>query len=133
MDRQAVILFDGVCNLCNSSVQFVIKHDKRNYFSFAALQSNFGQELLKKHHLNPQDFDSFVLYENKKVYLKSSAALLVTRKLRFPLPLLYALLIIPVFLRNLVYKLIAKNRYKWFGKKESCMIPSPELKDRFIA
>ena len=132
MERKAVILFDGVCNLCNSSVQFVIKQDTKNYFSFAALQSNFGQELLNKYHLDPHDFDSFVLYENNKLHLKSSAALRLTRKLRFPFPLLYPLIVIPAFIRNLVYDFIAKNRYKWFGKKDSCMIPTPELKDRFI-
>lgn len=132
MERKAVILFDGVCNLCNSAVQFVIKHDPDAYFSFAALESNFGQELLKKHSLNTKDFDSFVLYENDKVYIKSSAALRLTKKLRFPFPLLYPLLLIPAFLRNLIYDFIARNRYRWFGKKDSCMLPSPELKDRFI-
>jgi predicted DCC family thiol-disulfide oxidoreductase YuxK len=133
LNTKAVILFDGVCNLCNSSVLFVIKHDTKHYFSFAALQSNFGQELLKKHSLNPADFDSLVLYDKDKVYLKSSAVLRLTRNLRFPFPLCYALILIPAFLRNIIYDFIAKNRYKWFGKKDSCMIPSAELEDRFIA
>lgn len=132
MENRAVILFDGVCNLCNGAVQFVIKHDTKAYYSFAALQSNYGQKLLKEHNLDVKDFDSFVLYENGKVYLKSTAALQLTKHLRFPFPLLYPLIILPAFLRNLVYDFVAKNRYAWFGKKESCMIPSPALKDRFI-
>lgn len=132
MDDQAIILFDGVCNLCNSSVQLVIKNDKNNYFKFASLQGEFGQVFLAKHKLDTQNYDSFILSENGKVFTESSAALRVAKRMGFPYILLYPFIIVPKFIRDAVYGFIAKNRYKWFGKKDSCMIPSPELKDRFI-
>ncbi len=132
MKQQSIILFDGVCNLCNSSVQFVIKHDKNNLFKFASLQSTAGQSLLKQFQLPQQDFNSFILIENEKVFLKSTAALRVAKQLKGPVKLLYGFIIVPPVVRNAVYNIIAKNRYKWFGKKESCMIPTPELKERFL-
>lgn len=132
MEKKSIILFDGVCNLCNNSVQFVIKHDKLNKFMFAALQSQRGQELLHQYNLPQQGFDSFVLVQNEKVFLKSTAALTVAKQLDVPVKLLYGFIIIPAFIRNAVYNFIAKNRYKWFGKKESCMIPTPALQSRFI-
>jgi predicted DCC family thiol-disulfide oxidoreductase YuxK len=132
MQNGPVILFDGVCNLCDSSVQFVIKHDKDKVFSFASLQSESGQKLLEEYHLPKSEFNSFVLVENGKAYTKSSAALMVAKKLSGPVKLLYGLKIVPVFIRNTVYNLIAKNRYRWFGKKDSCMIPTPSLQSRFL-
>ena len=132
MNVQPVILFDGVCNLCNTSVQFVIKHDKRAFFTFASLQGETGQQLLKKHGLTAEDLNSFVLIINNKALTRSAAALTVARNLGGIIKLLYGFMIIPAFIRDGVYNIIAKNRYKWFGKRDSCMIPSPELSSRFL-
>ncbi|MCO5240393.1 MAG: thiol-disulfide oxidoreductase DCC family protein [Chitinophagaceae bacterium] len=131
-NENPVILFDGVCNLCNNSVQFVIKKDKKKTFYFTSLQSNTGQQLLELYRLSPGRFDSFVLIENKKAYTKSTAALRVVRRLEGLWILLYALIIIPPFIRDAVYDWVARNRYQWFGKSESCMLPTPELKGRFL-
>ena len=130
--QKPIILFDGVCNLCNNSVQFVIRHDKTSRFSFAALQSKTGQILLQRFNLPQQGFDSFVLIQNDKVFLKSTAALTVAKQLDGPVKLLYSFIIVPAFIRNAIYNFIAKNRYKWFGKKDYCMIPTPALKARFL-
>lgn len=132
MVNHPVILFDGVCNLCNGSVQYVIKHDKQGLFRFASLQSDGGQKLLQQYQLPQNDFTSFVLLENNEVYTRSTAALKVARKLSGFVKLLYGFIIVPAFIRDAVYNFIAKNRYKWFGKQESCMIPTPELKERFL-
>lgn len=132
MDTKPIILFDGVCNLCNNSVQFVIKHDPSDKFMFAALQSERGQQLLQQYNLATAGFDSFVLIQNEKVFLKSTAALQVAKQLSGPVKLLYGFIIVPAFIRNAVYAFIAKNRYKWFGKKDSCMIPSPSLQSKFL-
>jgi len=133
MNKQhGVILFDGVCNLCNGSVQFVLKRDSKGYFKFASLQSDAGQELLKKYNLPTEGFNSFVLIENDKAYLKSSGALRVARRLNGAWPLLYGFMIVPAFIRNFFYNSLAKNRYRWFGKKEACMLPLPEWKERFL-
>ena len=127
-----VILFDGVCNLCNSSVQFVIRRDKKGSFRFASLQGRSGQQYLQQYHLPVDDFNSFVLIENNKVYTRSTAAQRVARQLGGGWKLLYGFIVIPRFIRDAMYNLVAKNRYRWFGKKEACMIPSPELKARFL-
>lgn len=131
-NENPVILFDGVCNLCNNSVQFVIKKDKKKTFYFTSLQSNTGQQLLELYRLSPGRFDSFVLIENKKAYTKSTAALRVVRRLEGLWILLYTLIIIPPFIRDAVYDWVARNRYQWFGKSASCMLPTPELKGRFL-
>ncbi|MFT4968566.1 MAG: putative DCC family thiol-disulfide oxidoreductase YuxK [Chitinophagales bacterium] len=133
MKNSVVIIFDGVCNLCNSSVQMVLKYDKNAYFSFASLQGEYGQNLLKQKNLDAQNYDSFLLLENGQLYTQSSAALRVARKLGFPFILLYPFVLVPKFIRDLVYNFIANNRYRWFGKRDSCMIPQPEFKERFIA
>ena len=130
--QNSIVLFDGVCNLCNGAVQFIIKHDPQNNFQFAALQSDAGQKLLKEFSLPLEVFNSFVLIENNKAYTKSDAALKVARRLKGPVRLLYGFIIVPVFIRNAVYRFIAANRYKWFGKKESCMIPTPALRAKFL-
>lgn len=132
MDYPAVVLFDGVCNLCNSAVQLIIRYDKKAYFSFASLQGEYGQKFLKANNLNTEDYDSFILFENGTMYTESTAALCVAKRMGFPWVLSYPLLIIPKFIRDAVYRLIAKNRYQWFGKKEQCMIPSPNVQNRFI-
>jgi len=128
----SIILFDGVCNLCNGAVNFVIKRDSANVFKFTPLQEKQGILLLKKHAIDAQKLDSIVLIENKNVYIKSSAALRIARKLSGLWPLFFVLLIIPRFIRDGVYDFIAKNRYKWFGKKEQCMIPTPGLREKFL-
>jgi predicted DCC family thiol-disulfide oxidoreductase YuxK len=127
-----VILFDGVCNLCNASVQYVIKHDKKRLFRFASLQSLFGESILKQYGLPANIFDSFILLIDKKIYTRSTAALLVAKKLNGFIKLSYGFIIVPKFIRDFVYDLIAKNRYKWFGKKDACWIPTPELKNLFF-
>ncbi len=131
-DNKSLLLFDGVCNLCNSSVQFILLRDKKDRFRFASLQSDYGQNLLREHNLPTETFNSLVLVENGKVYKKSTAALRIARKLKGLWPLLFAFIIIPPFIRNFVYDIIAKNRYRWFGKKEECMLPRPEWKQKFM-
>lgn len=126
-----VILFDGVCNLCNSSVQFVIKHDPKKQFRFASLQGEYGQQVLKQFNLPTNTLSSFILLKDNQIYTHSTGALKVAKQLSGAWPLLYAFIIIPAFIRNAVYQFIANNRYKWFGKKESCAMPSPELKALF--
>ncbi len=127
-----VILFDGVCNLCNASVQYVIKHDRKKLFRFASLQSSFGQKVLEQNNLPADLFNSFILFENNIIYNRSTAALMVAKRLSGFMKLLYGFIIIPKFIRDAVYNFIARNRYKWFGKKEACWLPTPELKNLFI-
>ena len=127
-----VILFDGVCNLCSGSVQYVIKHDPQRIFRFASLQSSFAQKILADHHLPLNDFNSFVLYENNRVYTRSTAALFAAKRLSGPVKVLSIFLIVPKFIRDGVYNIIAKNRYKWFGKREACWLPTPALKTLFL-
>lgn len=132
MISKPIILFDGICNLCNGSVLFVIKHDPDKKFLFASLQSEAGQKLLTQYQLPVQNFNSFTLVQDDKVYIKSTAALKVVRQLKGACSWLYIFIIVPKFIRDAVYSLIAKNRYKWFGKKDTCMIPTPALKERFL-
>lgn len=130
--EQSVILFDGVCNFCNSSVNFIIKHDKAGKIKFAPLQSETGMALLRQYDLLSPSIDSIVFITGGKAYIKSTAALHVAKTLGFPWSLFYVFIIIPAFMRNWIYDIIAKNRYRWFGKKESCMIPTPEVRSRFL-
>ena len=130
--KHPVILFDGVCNLCNGSVQYVIKHDPHRIFRFASLQSSFGQKILADHKLPENDFNSFILFEDGKMYTRSTAALRVAKRLTGFIKILYGFSIVPGFIRDGIYNLIAKNRYKWFGKKDACWLPTPELKNLFI-
>ncbi len=131
--HKKLILFDGVCNLCNASVQYVIKHDKKNVFLFTALQGETGQELIKKHDIDTTKTDSILLYTPEKgMVSKSTAALKIASALGFPQNIASIFLIVPVGIRDWVYDYIAKNRYKWYGKKESCWIPTPELKSKFL-
>ena len=128
----SIILFDGVCNLCNSSVNFVIKRDKKDRYRFGALQEEPGAGLMKEYNIDPEVTDSIVLIENGKAYTKSTAALRVSRHLGGLYPLAYIFMIIPNFIRNWVYDYVARNRYKWYGKKDQCMIPTPELRAKFL-
>jgi predicted DCC family thiol-disulfide oxidoreductase YuxK len=124
-----VLFFDGECNLCNSGVQFLIKRDKQQKFLFASLQSPAGQRALENIPGHP---DSFIVYDNGRYYIKSDAGLRVFKLLGGTWSLLYSLMIFPRFVRDWVYNIIARNRYKWFGKRNECMIPTPELRARFI-
>jgi len=131
--HKQLILFDGVCNLCNASVQYVIKHDKKNQFMFTALQSETGKQIIDEFNIETVKVDSILLYSKENgIISKSSAALKVASKLGFPINLMKVFFIIPPFIRNWVYDYIAKNRYKWYGKKDACMIPTPELKAKFL-
>ncbi|WP_250436377.1 thiol-disulfide oxidoreductase DCC family protein [Hanstruepera flava] len=128
-----LILFDGVCNLCNSSIQYVIKHDKKDHFLFAPLQSEIGQNIINHYNIDTSKVDSILVYsEEKGISYKSTAALKIASKLGFPINMLSIFFIVPPFIRNWVYDFIAKNRYKWYGKKDECMIPTPELKSKFL-
>jgi predicted DCC family thiol-disulfide oxidoreductase YuxK len=132
MNESPVILFDGVCNLCNRSVQTVIRHDRHGVFKFASLQSNSGQQILQQYNIHDAELNSFVLVENGNLYLRSTAALRVAGQLQGPIRWLKIFLIVPAFIRDGVYALIARNRYKWFGKSESCMMPTPSIRARFL-
>ena len=123
-----VILFDGVCNLCTGSVRFVIERDSRKRFRFASLQSPVAERLLGQRN----DLDSVVLVQNGEIYRKSTAALLIARRLDGLWPALWALLVIPRFLRDAVYDWIGRRRYRMFGKRDACWMPRPELADRFL-
>jgi predicted DCC family thiol-disulfide oxidoreductase YuxK len=131
MFNKPIIFFDGVCNLCNASVQFVIAHDKKDQFSFSAIQGELAKEVLPNFKVNPGKLNTVLLLEKGKLYTKSSAALRIAKKLSGAWPLLYSFIIIPKFIRDWVYNIIAKNRYKWWGKEESCWVPTPRLKSKF--
>lgn len=126
-----IVLFDGVCNFCDASVQFIIKRDPNAHFKFAALQSEAGEKLQRQYEF-PQTIESLVLIENDKVYTQSTGALRIARKLDGLWKFFYIAIIVPAPLRNTIYKVIARNRYKWFGKKDVCMLPTKEQRERFL-
>jgi predicted DCC family thiol-disulfide oxidoreductase YuxK len=128
----AIILFDGVCNFCCSSVQFIIERDPRQRFTFASQQSDRGKQLLADAKL-PPSMDTFVLIENHTVYTRSTAALKVAAQLTQPWPLFAVFRIVPTFIRDAAYRVIAQNRYRWFGQKEACWVPTPEIRARFLS
>lgn len=130
--NHTLILFDGVCNLCNSSVNFIIKRDRNDAFRFVPIQSEAGKIICNQLGLNPLEKNTFIVYEGNKLFTRSTATLRITKKLTGLWPALYIFYFVPKFIRDLVYFLIAKNRYKWFGKKDSCMVPTQELRDKFI-
>ena len=126
-----IILFDGVCNLCDSSVQFVIKHDKKDVFRFVPLQSELGQKIIN--HIGASTIDSTILYEpGKAYYLKSDVAFKILKEIGGFYKVLLVFSILPKSIRDHIYDYVAKNRYKWFGRKESCLIPTPELQSKFL-
>ncbi|MEN8644011.1 DCC1-like thiol-disulfide oxidoreductase family protein [Bacillus toyonensis] len=126
-----IILFDGGCNLCNQSVQFIIKRDPKGYFKFASRQSGIGIQLLNQHNIS-ETIDSVVLIDHNKAYTESDAILNICRHLKGSCKLFFILLIIPKPIRNLYYKKAAENRHKWFGKQKQCLIPTPDIKKRFL-
>jgi predicted DCC family thiol-disulfide oxidoreductase YuxK len=127
-----IILFDGVCNYCNAIVNWVIRLDRKARFRFASLQSERGRALLQQHGLSPEGLESVVLIDGEKVYTKSDATLRIVRYLPWWLQEARALWIVPRPFRDAIYDYVARNRYKWFGKKETCMIPSQEQRGRFL-
>ncbi len=128
----AIVLFDGVCNFCNSSVNFIIERDAEGFFKFAPIQTEIGQKLLEEYKIDKAKTDSIILVENGDAYIHSTAALRISRKLGGIWSLLYVFIILPKFIRDFFYKLFAKYRYKLFGKKDECMIPTPEIRQRFL-
>lgn len=132
MTSYPVVLFDGVCNLCNGIVKFSLQRDRNGILRFASLQSDAGKALLREHGIDESQMDTFVFVENGKAFTRSTAGLKLFRSFGIPWSLLYALIIVPRPLRDAVYNWIARNRYRWFGKEESCMIPSPEVRARFL-
>jgi len=131
--NKKIILFDGLCNLCDSAVQFVIKHDKKDVFRFVAIQSDLGQEIINHIGIDTAKIDSIILYEpGMAYYYKSTAAVKIAKQLGGVFHFGTVFMILPASVRNLLYDYIAKNRYRWFGKKNNCMIPTPELKDKFL-
>jgi len=130
--KSPVLLFDGVCNLCNASVQWVLKRDRKGIFRFAALQSEAGRALLRQSGLSSENFDTVVLVDGDRVFTRSDAALEIVRRIGGPWSLLGIFRIVPRPLRNAVYDWVARYRYRWFGKTQSCMIPQPEWANRFI-
>lgn len=128
----AIILFDGICNLCNSAVNYVIDHDPQGYFKLGALQSASGQALLRQHKFEFDEFKTIILIENGHVYTQSTAALRIARRLKGPVRLTWLLIILPRFIRDPVYNWISRNRFKWFGRRDQCRVPTPEVKDRFF-
>jgi predicted DCC family thiol-disulfide oxidoreductase YuxK len=130
--EKPILLFDGVCNVCNASVDFVLKHDKSKTIMFASLQSEKGKTLLKEHQLNVEELSTVVLIHQKKAYVKSSAVIKTAMIMGFPWNLSVIFFIVPNFLRDYLYSKFAANRYRWFGKKETCRMPTPEEKQRFI-
>ena len=132
-ENKKIILFDGVCNLCNNPVNIIIDHDKNDVFRYASLQSQLGQQLTLERGIDTSKIDSIILIDpGNAYYIKSTAALQIAKHLSGGYRLLSNFLFLPESFRNLVYDFIAKNRYKWFGKKDNCRIPTPELKNKFL-
>ncbi|MEK3909332.1 thiol-disulfide oxidoreductase DCC family protein [Oceanobacillus sp. FSL W7-1309] len=128
---ERLILFDGECNFCDRGVQFIITRDPKGRFKFASLQSDISKNILRSFD-TPKDLDSMVLIEDNKYYIKSAAALRICKQLKGPWKIVYGFVIIPRPIRDFFYGIIARNRYKWFGKKRSCELPSPEVRKRFL-
>jgi predicted DCC family thiol-disulfide oxidoreductase YuxK len=129
----AIVLFDGVCNLCAGTVRFVVRHDPAGYFRFAALQSETGRSLLEQHGLDSESFDTFVVIEDGRAHIRSHAFLALIPHLSGPWRLLRVLALVPRPLLDRGYAIIVQNRYRWFGKQDACLVPSPELSQRFLA
>ena len=132
MAEHPIVLFDGVCNFCEGTVKFVLEKDKNGIFRFAPLQSKVGQDYLQKFGLSTTDLDTFVLVVGDKYYTRSTAGLKLLKRLPFPWSMAYGFIVVPSFIRDAVYKLVANNRYKIWGKKDACMMPTQEMRERFL-
>ena len=133
MMNKGIILFDGYCNFCSGSVLFIISRDKKAYFTFAASQTAVGQDIINRFHLGELARHSIVLIEQDKVYRKSTAALQIARRLPFGWRLIYGFMILPRRFRDMIYDLIARNRYRVFGVRDQCFLPGPEIRERFLS
>lgn len=131
--KEAIVLFDGVCNLCNGTVRFVSRRDPVGKLRYASLQSDYGQRTLERFNRPKDELDTFILLEDDRIHTRSTAALRLTRYLRFPWPLLSVFLGVPRPLRDAAYNWVARNRYAWFGRVEACPLPTPELESRFLS
>ncbi|HEY4392044.1 MAG TPA: thiol-disulfide oxidoreductase DCC family protein [Paenibacillus sp.] len=134
-DQAAIVLFDGVCLLCQGAVKFIIKHDPGAHFKFASLQSDVGRRLLQQYGgvgAIDESMNTMFLLERESLYTRSSAALKIAKRLKFPWPLLYALIIVPRCIRDAVYRWVANNRYRWFGQSDTCMLPAKGIEERFL-
>jgi len=128
-----IILYDGVCNLCDGAIRFVLPRDKAGEFRYAALQSDYAKSILARHAIAESEaLESLILIENDRPYLYSSGVLRIARSLPFPWSLAAIFLVVPRFVRDGIYRWVARNRYRWFGKQESCLLPKPEWRDRFL-
>ena len=127
-----ILLFDGVCNLCNGLVQWIIRHDRKGIFRFASLQSDAGRQLLLQAGLPPDAMDTVVLYDQGRAYTRSDAALRIARRLGSPWAYFGLFGYLPRTWRNALYDYVARNRYRWFGRREACMVPTPDLRTRFL-
>lgn len=132
MQHNRVILFDGVCNFCNYWVNFIIKRDRQDLFRFAPLQGEAARKIIGQYGLQSEEMDTFILIENNKIYTRSTAALKIAKELKGGWKLFYGFILLPKIFRDPVYNLVARNRYKWFGKKEECMVPSDSVKKKFL-
>ena len=132
MKEVPIVVFDGVCNFCNYWVNFAIMRDRKQQLKFTTLQGETAKQLLPQYNINPTSLSSVIFIDKGKAYTQSSAAIQISKYLNGGWKLFYGLMIIPKFIRDFFYNIIARNRYKWFGKKESCMVPTPELKNRFL-
>lgn len=127
-----IVLFDGVCNFCEGRVRFIIDHDPHGTFRFASLQSDYGRALAEQYNTDASELNTMMLVEDGRLFKRSTAALRVARRLGFPWSLAWVFAIVPRPVRDAVYDFVANNRYRWFGKKEQCMIPTPEIRQRFL-
>lgn len=134
LNDKKIVLFDGVCNLCTGTIQFIIKRDRNDLFRFASLQSEIGKQLMQERSIDPESNNSIIVIEPQiAYYVKSSAAIEIAKELGGLWPAIQVFsYILPESIRDSIYELIAKNRYKWFGKKDSCMIPTPALESKFL-
>ena len=132
MDKDPLVLFDGVCNFCNYWVNFAIKRDKKKKLKFTTLQGATANHLLPRYNINPTSLNSVIFIDKGKAYTQSSASLRICKYMDGGWKLFYGFMIIPKFIRDFFYNIIARKRYKWFGKKEECMVPTPELRNRFL-
>jgi predicted DCC family thiol-disulfide oxidoreductase YuxK len=130
--RQSIVLFDDVCNLCNRSVNTMLRFDRSGHLRFAPLQSPLGQRILREHDLPPEGVNSFLLLENGLLWNRSSAALRIARRMSGLWPVLFLFMIVPRPLRDAVYDFIAANRYRWFGQRDACALPNPQLRQRLL-
>jgi predicted DCC family thiol-disulfide oxidoreductase YuxK len=127
-----LVLFDGVCNFCTASVQFIIRHDRQAVFRFASIQSELGREMYRCHGLDPADIQTFLVLSGGRALVRSDAAIEVASRFGGALRLLAVFRLVPQALRDWIYSIIARNRYRWFGRTGACMIPTPELRERFL-